>query len=77
MGRPPTKPAKLKDGFYIEVRNEGSRSNGIKIRRDTREEMLLAVENYNRIKDVNILGELKNDKWVNKSENVKKSAKKK
>ena len=76
MGRPPTKPAKLKDGFYIEVRNEGSRSNGIKIRRDTKEEMLLAVENYNRIKDVNILGELKNDKWVDKPEDLKKLLKK-
>lgn len=68
MGRPPTRPAKLKDGFYIEVRNEGSRANGIKIRRDTKEEMLLAIENYKRIKDVTVLGELKNDKWLNKKE---------
>lgn len=77
MGRPPTKPAKLKDGYYIEVRNEGSRSNGIKIRRDTKDEMLLAVESYSRIKDVNVLGELKNDKWVDKPENLKKLKKKK
>ncbi len=68
MGRPPTRPAKLKDGFYIEVRNEGSRANGIKIRRDSKEEMLLAIENYKRIKDVTVLGELKNDKWLNKKE---------
>jgi hypothetical protein len=72
MGRPPTRPAKLKDGFYIEVRNEGSKANGIKIRRDTKEEMLMAIEDYNRIKDVTILGELKNDKWVNKKEAKKK-----
>jgi hypothetical protein len=72
MGRPPTKPAKLKDGFYIEVRNEGSKANGIKIRRDTKEEMLMAVEDYSRIKDVNVLGELKNDKWVDKKEKKKK-----
>ncbi len=72
MGRPPTKPAKLKDGFYIEVRNEGSKANGIKIRRDTREEMQMAVEDYSRIKDVNVLGELKNDKWVDKKEKKKK-----
>jgi hypothetical protein len=72
MGRPPTKPAKLKDGYYIEVRNEGSKANGIKIRRDTKEEMLMAVEDYSRIKDVNILGELKNDKWVDKKEKKKK-----
>jgi hypothetical protein len=72
MGRPPTRPAKLRDGFYIEVRNEGSKANGIKIRRDTKEEMMLAVENYNRIKDVTILGELKNDKWLSKKEAKKK-----
>lgn len=72
MGRPPTRPAKLKDGFYIEVRNEGSKANGIKIRRDTKEEMEMAIEDYERIKDVTVLGELKNDKWVNK-----KGAKKK
>ncbi|PHR46741.1 MAG: hypothetical protein COA32_09675 [Fluviicola sp.] len=76
MGRPPTKPAKLKDGFYIEVRNEGSKANGIKIRRDTKEEMLMAIEDYSRIKDVNVLGELKNDKWVDKKESKKKLSKK-
>jgi len=64
MGRPPTRPAKLKDGFYIEVKNEGSKTNGIKIRRDTKEEMLIAIEEYERIKDVVVLGEYKNDKWV-------------
>lgn len=74
MGRPPTRPAKLKDGFYIEVRNEGSKANGIKIRRDTKEEMLMAIEDYNRIKDVTVLGELKNDKWLNKKDT--KAAKK-
>ena len=30
MGRPPTKPKKLRDGFYIEVRNRGANS-GIKL----------------------------------------------
>ena len=25
MGRPPTKPKKLRDGYYIEVRNRGAR----------------------------------------------------
>lgn len=72
MGRPPTKPAKLKDGFYIEVRNEGSRTSGIKIRRDSREEIILAIKNYRRIKDVVVLGELKNDKWVDKADDLKK-----
>jgi len=65
MGRPATKPTKLRDGFYIEVKNKGSRS-GIKIRRDTKEAMLLAVKEYERVKDVNVLGEFKNGKAVNK-----------
>ncbi len=62
MGRPATKPARLRDGFYIEVKNSGS--NGIRIRRDTREQMMIAAEEYKRSKEVVILGELKNDKWM-------------
>jgi len=69
MGRPPTRPAKLRDGFYIEVRNKGARS-GIKIRRDNRQDMLEAVEEYKNIKDIVILGESKNDKWVEKPKEV-------
>jgi len=64
MGRPATKPARLKDGFYIEVKNQGS--GGVLIRRDTEEQMKLAAEDYSRMKQVTILGEMKNDKWVNK-----------
>ena len=62
MGRPATKPARLRDGFYIEVRNAGS--SAVFVRRDTREQMLIAAEEYKRTKQVNILGEHKNDKWV-------------
>jgi hypothetical protein len=62
MGRPPTKPARLKDGFYIEVKNSGS--GGIRIRRDTREQMLIAADEYKRTKQVVVLGEIKNDKWI-------------
>lgn len=65
MGRPATKPARLKDGFYLEVKNQGS--GGILIRRDTKEQMMLAAEDYSRMKVVVILGEMKNDKWVDKS----------
>ncbi len=65
MGRPATKPARLKDGFYIEVKNQGS--SGILIRRDTKEQMLMAAEDYARMKEVVILGEMKNDKWVEKN----------
>ncbi|PJA09860.1 MAG: hypothetical protein COX70_00655 [Flavobacteriales bacterium CG_4_10_14_0_2_um_filter_32_8] len=63
MGRPATKPTKLKDGFYIEVRNKGSKS-GIKIRRDSEKAMLLAVKEYERVKDVVVLGEFKNGKQL-------------
>jgi len=63
MGRPPTKPKKLKDGFYIEVRNKRS-SSGVKVRRDTREQMEQAIKEYERTKDIIILGESVNGKWV-------------
>jgi len=62
MGRPPTKPARLKDGFYIEVKNLGS--GGIRIRRDTKEQMLIAAEEYGKNKQVVVLGEMRNDKWI-------------
>jgi len=66
MGRPPTRPKKLKDGFYIEIRNKGSKT-GIKIRRDTKKEMLSAIKEYEKIKDVIVLGEFKDGKMVNSS----------
>jgi len=62
MGRPATRPAKLKNGFYIEVKNPGAGS--IKIRRDTKEQMMLAAEEYSRTKQVLVLGEMKDDKWL-------------
>ena len=65
MGRPPTRPKDLRDGFYIEIRNKGSKT-GIKLRRDTKEEMLSAVKEYRKTKEVVILGEYKNGKPVNK-----------
>ena len=71
MGRPPTRPKKLKDGYYIEVRNTGATS-GIKIRRDTEDEMMLAVKDYEKSKEVVILGESVNGKFVNDSKAVKK-----
>ncbi|ASO06613.1 hypothetical protein GQ41_2020 [Arenibacter algicola] len=64
MGRPATKPTELKDGYYIEVRNRNQKTGGIKIRRDTEEQMLLALEEYKKSKDVTVLGELKNGKML-------------
>ncbi|MCF6352287.1 MAG: hypothetical protein L3J06_04680 [Cyclobacteriaceae bacterium] len=70
MGRPSTKPKKLKDGFYIEVRNKGAKS-GLKIRRETEAQMLFAKKGYDKTKDVIIIGEVKNGKPVKK---IKKDA---
>tara|TARA_R100001369_G_scaffold64025_1_gene91066 strand:+ start:17127 stop:17333 length:207 start_codon:yes stop_codon:yes gene_type:complete len=64
MGRPATKPTELKDGYYIEVRNRNQKTGGIKIRRDTEEQMLLALEEYKKSKDVTVLGELRNGKML-------------
>ena len=72
MGRPPTKPKKLRDGYYLEVRNRGS-NTGIKIRRDTEEEMHQAYEEYKNMKDVTLLGESKEGKWVSAGSSKKKS----
>jgi len=66
MGRPPTKPKKLRDGFYIEVRNKRAAS-GVKVRRDTREQMMQAIKEYERAKEIIVLGEFKNGKWVDKT----------
>lgn len=74
MGRPPTRPKKLKDGYYLEVRNHGSNS-GIKIRRDTEEEMMVAVKDYEKSKQVVILGESINGKFVKDMKPRKKKAK--
>lgn len=71
MGRPATKPTELRDGFYIEVRNKGSK-NGIRIRRDTEKAMEIAIKEYQRVKDVVVLGEYKNGKPVSEKKKKKK-----
>ncbi|MCK0109507.1 hypothetical protein MWU58_09395 [Flavobacteriaceae bacterium S0825] len=65
MGRPATKPLDLRDGFYIEIRNRGSKT-GIKIRRDNEKQMEFAIKEYEKSKDVIVLGEYKNGKLLNK-----------
>tara|TARA_R110002050_G_scaffold109799_2_gene221489 strand:+ start:8346 stop:8570 length:225 start_codon:yes stop_codon:yes gene_type:complete len=71
MGRPPTKPKKLRDGYYIEVRNRGANS-GIKLVRDTEEQMNHAIEEYSRSKDVVVLGQSVNGKFLKDSKKQKK-----
>ena len=55
MGRPSTKPKDLRDGFYIEVRNKNQKSV-IKIRRDTKKQLLLAIDEYKVSKEIIVLG---------------------
>lgn len=64
MGRPPTRPVTLRDGFYIEVRNKGA-SNGIKIRSENAEQMNAAADDYRKSKEVVVLGEHKKGRWLN------------
>ncbi|WP_317045167.1 MULTISPECIES: hypothetical protein [Arenibacter] len=64
LGRPATRPTELRDGYYIEVRNKNQKSGGIKIRRDTEEQMMYAYEEYKKSKDVTVLGEMKDGKVV-------------
>ena len=70
MGRPATKPTKLKDGFYLEIRNKGSKS-GIKIMRETEKAMNIAIREYEKVKDVVLLGEFINGKPIAKAKKKK------
>jgi len=63
MGRPSTKQKSLKDGFYLELRNKGAKT-GIRIRRDTEQQMMDAATEYKRTKQVIILGETKNGDFL-------------
>ncbi|MFV8281777.1 hypothetical protein ACNKXS_09550 [Christiangramia marina] len=64
MGRPSTKPKDLRDGYYIEVRNKNKKTGGVKVRRDTVDQLKLAIEEYRDIKDVIILGKSTNGKFT-------------
>lgn len=75
MGRPPTRQKELKDGFYVEVRNKGSKT-GMKIRRETLAEMEQMVKDYSKTKEVIILGESKGGKFLDKDGKPKKKKKK-
>ncbi len=66
MGRPATRPTKLKDGFYIEIKNKGARS-GIKLYSHTEEQMQRTIKMYERTKEVVILGESIDGKFVDKT----------
>jgi hypothetical protein len=64
MERPAKKPKPYEMVFYIEIRNKNS-NTVVKIRRDNKHQMLLAVKNYEQSKKVILLGEIKNGKLTN------------
>ncbi len=72
-GRPATKPAELKEGFYLELRTKGSNSL-VKIRRENMQEVELAIEQYERSKIVTYLGQVKNGRWLDGKNKGKKTA---
>ncbi len=57
-GRPRVSEVQLRDGFYIEVCNKGTKK-GMKIRSASKEAMELATAQYSSYKEVIILGEYK------------------
>ncbi|WP_417360553.1 hypothetical protein [Galbibacter sp.] len=61
MGRPATRPTKLRDGYYIEICNKNQKS-GIKIHRATKQQLVHAIKEYEKNKKVIVLGKLKNGK---------------
>lgn len=65
-GRPATKPARLKNGFYVGVKNKGM-STPVMMYSPTKEGMIIIAEKYSVFpeKEVTIMGEHKNDKWLN------------
>ena len=58
MARPSTREKRLKDGYYMEVRNNGG-ERGIKIRRESKEQIDSAMEEYKRTKKLLISALLK------------------
>jgi hypothetical protein len=61
MGRPVTREITLKSGFYIEVRQKGA-LKGIKIRRDSYDQIQLAIKRYENTYTVRYIGEVVNGK---------------
>ena len=57
-GRPKVSPVQLKNGFYIEIYDKGSKS-GMKIRSESKQSMEDAANHYSKFKEVVVLGEYK------------------
>ena len=68
MARPVTREVKLKNGFYLEVRRRGE-NKGIKIWRETYNQVQMAIKNYENMYDVHYVGEVKNGKILKQPSN--------
>jgi hypothetical protein len=73
-GRPVTKPAKLREGFYLEMKNKGS-SSTVKVRRENMPDIEQLIKQYDKIKDMTYLGELKGGVWLDGKNKGKKANK--
>jgi hypothetical protein len=65
MARPVTREVKLKSGFYIELRRRGE-NRGIKIWRESYDQIQMAIKRYDNMYDVHYVGEVKNGKVIKK-----------
>lgn len=72
-GRPATKPVELKEGYYLELRNKNS-STSVKLRRENRTQLEMAIKQYEKSKEVTYLGHLKDGKWLDGKNEGKKTA---
>ena len=61
--RPKTAPPKFLDGFYLEVQTN---SGSVKIRRDSSDDLMKAIAEFRRTKNVTVLGEHRNGQWLHK-----------
>ena len=75
MARPPTRSVNLKDGYYIELRRSGE-NKGMKVHRDSIEEIERAVKKYESVYNVVVIGKVVKGKVVDESKAEKKPAKK-
>lgn len=66
MARPAVKEVKLKNGYYIEI-SSGNTQKGIKIRRDSFEQIQSMIRFYEGSYVVRYLGEVENGKLKAKS----------
>lgn len=72
-GRPVTRQRELREGFYLELKTKGSNSP-VKIRRESKAEIEVAIEQYGKSKEVVYLGQVKDGTWQDGKNKGKKTA---